>query len=396
MNILHLSTYSRRGGAALAAGSFHMACRRANISSWLLVASFIDSDEPCSIHDPSITPFRNRFYQRLRLHLETILLKPLTLFSRQAVSACILPSRSSYLVNESTYDLVHIHWFNASFITIEDILRFKKKFILHCHDLWLLHCPFHIQHKTSRYNLILRFIVSLNRVRISRLLNASVSIIVPSRHMFTALTDKYPQLAKKVFIIPNIVQAEYYNTCENKSLPYLDRNLRLCLCSASSVYDPNKNIPQIAPVLSILLEKGYSIELHCIGIDVSPLLKYSTPMLKVNVHPFGMKASTIRSIYTNSHMSLSLSRFESFGLTIAESLVSNTPVCAFDVDGPNELIDHKVTGYLAKPFCCDSFAAGIEYIFSNRLSLNRFILPASLDPNLTENKLMNIYSSICQ
>ena len=41
-------------------------------------------------------------------------------------------------INDSNYDLINLHWINAETLSIEDIKKFKKPFIITMHDMWWL------------------------------------------------------------------------------------------------------------------------------------------------------------------------------------------------------------------------------------------------------------------
>ena len=53
--------------------------------------------------------------------------------------------------------------------------------------------------------------------------------------------------------------------------------------------------------------------------------------------------SNLIKIYKENHLYINLSRIESFGVTIIESLASNLPVITFDTKGGNELIINDYT-----------------------------------------------------
>ena len=57
-------------------------------------------------------------------------------------------------------------------------------------------------------------------------------------------------------------------------------------------------------------------------------------------------------------------RQESFGLTAAEAQACGTPVISFGVGGLLDIIDHKQTGYLAKPFDVIDLSEGILWVLS--------------------------------
>ena len=54
------------------------------------------------------------------------------------------------------------------------------------------------------------------------------------------------------------------------------------------------------------------------------------------------------------------SKQENFSNTILESLSSGTPVIAFDVGGNEDLISHKLNGYLVEPYDIEDLIKGIK------------------------------------
>ena len=58
------------------------------------------------------------------------------------------------------------------------------------------------------------------------------------------------------------------------------------------------------------------------------------------------------------------SRADNLPFTAMESLSCGTPVVGFAVGGIPEIIDHKKSGFLAKPFDCTDFADGINWIYN--------------------------------
>ena len=40
------------------------------------------------------------------------------------------------LINQSNFDIIHLHWINNETISLKDLSKVKKKIIWTCHDMW--------------------------------------------------------------------------------------------------------------------------------------------------------------------------------------------------------------------------------------------------------------------
>jgi glycosyltransferase involved in cell wall biosynthesis len=70
------------------------------------------------------------------------------------------------------------------------------------------------------------------------------------------------------------------------------------------------------------------------------------------------------ALYSACDISIVPSQIESFSLVTLESMACGTPVVAFDSSGPSEIIEHKISGYLAKINDVNDFIAGIEFLIN--------------------------------
>jgi len=60
------------------------------------------------------------------------------------------------------------------------------------------------------------------------------------------------------------------------------------------------------------------------------------------------------------------SRGEAFGQTASEAQSCGTPAVAFDTSGLRDIVDHKVTGYIAKAFESSDLAKVIEWVLTEQ------------------------------
>jgi glycosyltransferase involved in cell wall biosynthesis len=89
------------------------------------------------------------------------------------------------------------------------------------------------------------------------------------------------------------------------------------------------------------------------------------------------KISNIFDSYVNSDLLLVTSRYEGFGLVIAEAMSCSVPVIAFDVEsGPRHIINSEENGVLIKPFEIEDFAAEMTLILNDKDKLRKLSVSA--------------------
>ena len=108
---------------------------------------------------------------------------------------------------------------------------------------------------------------------------------------------------------------------------------------------------------------------------------------------------TLSIIYSAADLTVTPSTQEAFGMTASESMACGTPVLAFGVCGPLDVIDHKIDGYLAKPFDIDDLSYGLEWLLNkentNIINANsRKKCELEFDLEKISQKYINLYDGI--
>ncbi|OQY00134.1 MAG: hypothetical protein B6I24_00590 [Bacteroidetes bacterium 4572_128] len=80
----------------------------------------------------------------------------------------------------------------------------------------------------------------------------------------------------------------------------------------------------------------------------------------------------VKSFIQNIDIFLLTSLWEGFGYVLAESMILEKPVIAFDISSNPEVVKNNVTGFLVKPFDIDIFTEKIEILISNKKLLRDF------------------------
>lgn len=132
---------------------------------------------------------------------------------------------------------------------------------------------------------------------------------------------------------------------------------------------PKKGQDILIKAVSLLVQKGYHIQLDFIGIGESEqYLKQlvRSENIESNVNFLGLKYR--KYIYENLcqyDLFVQPSRNEGFGLTVAEAVASGIPVLVSNIEGPLEIIDKGNYGYFFQSNNIVDCANAIEKIILN-------------------------------
>lgn len=198
------------------------------------------------------------------------------------------------------------------------------------------------------------------------------SIIVSTKSELEDIRKLYGILDEKIKVIPPGVNLELFrpmNKIESKkSLGLYDNNVILYV----GRIDPIKGLYTLLDSV-FNLNDSYNIKLIIVGgelnksQDLINLQNYTVDKNKSHIVDFvGIVDQSNLPIYYNAaDLFLLTSYYESFGLSVLESLSCGTPAIVSDVGGLSNLIDNGVNGYLVNDISPKSFKTYIEYFFKN-------------------------------
>ena len=198
------------------------------------------------------------------------------------------------------------------------------------------------------------------------------SIIVSTKSELEDIRKLYGILDEKIKVIPPGVNLELFrpmNKIESKkSLGLYGNNVILYV----GRIDPIKGLYTLLDSV-FNLNDSYNIKLIIVGgelnksQDLINLQNYTVDKNKSHIVDFvGIVDQSNLPIYYNAaDLFLLTSYYESFGLSVLESLSCGTPAIVSDVGGLSNLIDNGVNGYLVNDISPKGFKTYIEYFFNN-------------------------------
>lgn len=221
-------------------------------------------------------------------------------------------------------------------------------------------------------------------------LDAHVSVFV-SNAFRQDLISKYNIPSVNAVTIPNVVNPIFYNTTVKieKSKPFL------LLCIA--LLGINKQHRLLFDALAIITRQGYDVRLNLIGDgpDKNELIKYASERNIQNLVSFmgAQSREIVKQEIDKSHMVVSASKFESFGLSIAEAFACGRPVVAIDSGGPRDTVNSD-NGVLVKENTPEKLAEAIILVINNYENYDQGKINADCLKKYSENVVLAMLESI--
>ncbi len=375
MKILIVNTKDIKGGAARAAYRLHNALLKIGMDSNMLV-------QLKASKDPKVIGPLNKFQKGMSIIRPELDKLPLRLYpsrNKTPFSPAWLPfSGMLKIINESDADLVHLHWIAGGMIRIEEIAKIRKPIVWTLHDMWVFTGGCHLDNNCGQYIKGCQYCPILGSkkkndlskkifIRKLRTYNKIGNIVFVGLSQWMCKCAKSSKLLNKHKIVnlPNPIDTSIFKPLDKKiardmlNIP-MDKKLIL-IGAGNPTGDKNKGFAE------------FSQALNKVGYPKAELLVFGTSR-PVNEPEFSFKSHyigkiydniTLRVVYSSADVMVVPSLQEAFGQTATEAMSCGTPVVAFGATGLLDIVDHKLNGYLAKPYDPNDLAFGIEWVLRN-------------------------------
>lgn len=384
IRVLHVSTGFTGGGAARAAHRVHRALRSIGVESQMLVFDPGAEEQ----HILRLASRRQRMMQRIKKacdsRLQSLQRTPSNpvLHSLNWFSSGVVP-----WINASNCDVVNLHWISGTALSIEDIGRIEKPLCWTMHDMWPFSGAEHYDdlHSPGRYK---QAYASVNRPRgysgpdldawVWRRKRKAWSdkrfqLVSPSHWLAGCAKESALFSQQSCAVIPNCVDTDIFKPLDRalaRQAFNLERDKHYVLFGAmNSVNDKRKGFQALQQALHRLsLEPGVAgkVELLVFGSQAPQ----SPPDFGLPVHYLGTLHDdvSLALLYNAADVFVAPSLQDNLPNTLVESQACGTPCVAFDIGGMPDLVDHGVTGYLARPDNAEDLAKQIfNALFSQNL-----------------------------
>lgn len=287
---------------------------------------------------------------------------------------------SHQLIKEA--DIIYLHWIanGISLNELHALLSMDKPIIVFLHDMWIITggCNYSLGCKrfmtgcencglfkngatTSEDNLIKKISMFSNR--------KNVLFMTPSEWMKGCAENSLVTQKCKICHVPNYVDDNVFKPIDKRmarsilNLPQ-DKILITFGCQ-SGVRNKLKGWEYMIQAINMLPYEKDMVNIVIYGSDYNAETEKS---IKYPIHFLGpiWDEHKLMLICNSSSLFVSPSLGESFGLTLLENTLCNTPVVSFDNTAIPEIVKTGKNGYLAKNKDVDDLAKSIEWTLSQK------------------------------
>ena len=374
MKVLQLSTYDSGQGAARAAFRLHRALRALGIDSSMRVACARTGD--AWVQAPYSKP--RQATALLRSTASWWLSKPQRSANPVTHSVASLPSGLDRELNGKGADLLHLHWLQDEFLSVEAIGRLRGPVVWTLHDTWPFcgseHYPLDAQDQRfalgySRGNrseldrgLDLDRWTWLRKRKAWRSLLPRLQLIAPSRWMAEQAARSALLRGVPCQVLPNAIPQVFRRNEPTQARAALGwpQDKRLILFGAIDPTDPRKGADLLQTALRRLVPQNSDQLMAVILGQSQPRQPQDWPIPVLYSGRFHDDVS-LALAYAAADVVVVPSRMDNLPQSATEAIACGTPVVAFDQGGMADVIAHRQTGWLAQPSDPEGLAQGIRW-----------------------------------
>lgn len=286
----------------------------------------------------------------------------------------IFNSQLLRIINDSDFDLVHLHWINGEALSITDIANINKPTVWTFHDMWPLtgseHVPIHYESAIRNKNLEWKNWLDyfLYRRKSRYWTEKEFNIISPSRWLAAITTRTQHFKNSSITVIPNGIDTSLWRPIRGKqrSNSNLGRGKKRIMFGVfGDLTIHHKGFDLFEKAISYFQNTTeYQFQIILIGKHRPKTIASLLDCDILSITQIQDRQEMAR-LYNSVDVVVIPSRVDNFPTMALEASACGAPIAGFDSHGLAEIVLHTKTGYLAKPFCPTDLAQGINYCLSN-------------------------------
>lgn len=281
-------------------------------------------------------------------------------------------------LNDSKSNIVNLHWINSGFMSIRQIAKITKPLVWTLHDMWPFLGAEHLSldedrrwvegyYKYNKNSMIRGLDVDRIIWNIKKFYwKKPIHIVTPSKWMAECVQESKLMSHWSVTVIPNPLDTDLFRPHEkvaSRKVFNLDPKKKYILFGAiHGTKLGYKGWSYLEKALKVI-GKREDIEIIVIGQSApfDPPLSFQ----KINWLGHINDEILLSILYSSVDVVVIPSMQENFPQLGTEAFACGCPVVAFNTTGLSNLINHKVTGYLADPYDVFDLAKGMLWVIES-------------------------------
>lgn len=371
-----LSHSDNGGGAGRAAYRLYRALQTSAITPSMLVRSWQSGDWTVN----TAPRVRSKLVNLLRSRLGGYMLLLQKTSNANMHSANLLPSKLAAAVNASDADIVNLHWLGGEAISIEDLARIRKPLVWTLHDMWAFCGAEHVTGDGAdarwrsgyyRSNRPLDAAgLDIDRhtwARKRRAWTNPLHIVTPSRWLADCVRHSALMKDWPVAVIPNVLDTDLFKPLDRQfcrhalNLPADKKIVLFGAWGGSGSY--NKGYDLLLEAINRLAASR--LDIQCVVFGQSA--PRTPPSIGFPIRWMGHIGddATLALLYGAADVMVIPSRMENLPQSGTEAHACGCPVVAFNCTGLPDVVEHRVTGYLARAYQTEDLAHGIAWVLGD-------------------------------
>ncbi len=315
-------------------------------------------------------------------------------------------------VREAFPDLVNLHWICRGFVPIKTVAEIDRPLVWTLHDSWAFTGGCHVPRDCLRYRESCGFcpqLTSGKEIDLSRWIwkqkrrywdLADLTVVAPSEWLAQCAKTSSLFSDRRVEVIPNGLDTTVFKPVDSSIVrrqTHVPADKVIILVGAmKTLRDENKGFHLLKPALQRLVANGWARRAELVVFGEPEPRHPPAVGLKTTYVGYVDDDAQLARLYSAAAVFVAPSIQEAFGLTVLEALACGTPVVAFDVSGIPDMVEHKKTGYLARPFDTEDLANGIAWVLKDhdRRQLLSSRAREKVEQEFTVEKVVRRYASL--
>ena len=372
MKILNVSYSDLFGGAAKSAYRIHNLLNTfKNVKSEMLVVKKLSQDKDIFTLDKK----SSIFFFKLKNYFGMLVSKFDTNINPKSYNFFNSPFLK--YINNSNYDLINLHWINAETISLEDVKKINKPFIITMHDMWwICGSENYLDYKDDKWkkgkfeNLLSNYIYKKKK------LISPKAIISPSKWLISCAKSSRLYNRAKLINIPYPVDQSIFFPKNLNSLVklnlYKNKKIKIFFGVFGSASDKRKGIDLLIKSLNL-------IDPDLFELIIASKNKFNKSYkFKIINLDYIESETELSNVYNICDIVVLTSRLDNLPNIALEAQSCGKPIIAYDVGGIPDIVKNNYNGFLINPFDFNLFSKKLRALIKDKklrkkLSKNAYI-----------------------